>query len=461
MHEEAEPITFDRMPQELICQCLSWLGSRDLASACATCASTRQAALDVWDEVIVREDGLALELLRRAPAAGPSIRRYTQVTKRAEALQALDGAGWCQVGTTQRRDRLPGQEGHSSVLLDDRWWLVVCGFTDMGLTNSVFVCDTWALERGEALTWRRLRSEGEAPRRKYGHSACSVGELSLALLGGVRYGGYRGDVSDCHVLQLSLAPPHAPHCVWRELRSDEGGACTSRAYSSLTRVPAACLGGGVASHTHGACLLAFGGIHDGAAIDALEQLPLGDATVGGAAVGDAAVGGRPAAATVAWAALATSGTAPCARFGHSAHLHARTNRLLVVGGSDGSDLLRNGDDFHPMGATDDASSGDGVFSLQLETLQWSRLRVRVPPGSGLAPTSLLIGGQCHTSALVHDRVLLFGGGVPNRHAHRRPPPEPPCTHLRRWARARVCSPVPSACRLSARRPSRARAQAPT
>lgn len=401
-------MSFTTLPQELICQCLGWLGSRDLASACAACGSLHRAALDVWEDVLTQEDGLAFELLRRAPSAEPSIRHYTAIAKRAEGLQTLSGASWHHVEFGYQRT-LPGQEGHSSVLLDDRWWLAVCGFTSTGVTNSVYLCDTWALERGEALTWQRLRAEGRSPRRKYGHSLCSIGELSVALLGGVMYGGYRGDVSDCHVFQLSLAEPDAPHGTWREVSSDEDGACTSRAYCSLTHVPAACLGGGAASQGH-ACLLAFGGIHEGAAIDALEQLPLNGA------FGAPPAAEGAAAPPVAWTALATSGSAPCARFGHSAHLHARTSRLLVVGGSDGSDLLRNGDDFHPEGA----ASGDGVYSLQLDTLQWSRLRVRGPPGG--APGTQ-IGGRCHTSALVHDRLLLFGGG----NASRRVPAS--CTRL--------------------------------
>ena len=66
-----------------------------------------------------------------------------------------------------------------------------------------------------------------------------MGARQLVVLGGVRYGGYRGDVADCHIVQL-WAPGDAPsdashdgpseaHVEWRQVRSEEegGGSETS------------------------------------------------------------------------------------------------------------------------------------------------------------------------------------------------------------------------------------------
>lgn len=50
-----------------------------------------------------------------------------------------------------------------------------------------------------------LRSTGQKPRAKYGHTCAALpGGKRIALLGGVRFGGYQGDVGDFHVLHFEF-----------------------------------------------------------------------------------------------------------------------------------------------------------------------------------------------------------------------------------------------------------------
>lgn len=89
-----------------------------------------------------------------------------------------------------------------------------------------------------------------------------------------------------------------------------------------------------------------------------------------------------------WSRPPTHGTPPSPRCGHSSVVYR--NRLWVVGGGSGRDLLRSGRDL-----------GD-VHCLDLSTMEWRRLAL---------PTGPLCAGKCHASALVGRRLLLFGGSM--------------------------------------------------
>ncbi len=94
---------------------------------------------------------------------------------------------------------------------------------------------------------------------------------------------------------------------------------------------------------------------------------------------------------------------PGPRMGHTTTYLPTTQRLVVVGGSDGSDLLRNGRELLQE-----------VFFLRLgdhnnnTTMRWS-LPSAVHP---LAPTGQerTFTGRTHTAHLINDnQILLFGG----------------------------------------------------
>ncbi|PRW57948.1 kelch repeat [Chlorella sorokiniana] len=89
-----------------------------------------------------------------------------------------------------------------------------------------------------------------------------------------------------------------------------------------------------------------------------------------------------------WSRPHTHGAPPSPRCGHSSFVHG--NRLWVVGGGSGRDLLRSGRDLAD------------AHCLDLTTMEWRRLAL--PPGP-------LCAGKCHASALVGRRLLLFGGSM--------------------------------------------------
>lgn len=86
----------------------------------------------------------------------------------------------------------------------------------------------------------------------------------------------------------------------------------------------------------------------------------------------------------------TIGEGPCARFGHSCSVitdKMGNQHLIFIGGSDGNDLLRSGDDFRDIHVLSIQSKLDGSSSLV-----WSE------PGLGHTETGslpLVYPGRCH------------------------------------------------------------------
>jgi hypothetical protein len=212
----------------------------------------------------------------------------------------------------------------------------------------------------------------------------------------------------------------------------------SRAYQSVA----------VAPYRGTPTLFVFGGIHEGAPSESLQLLPLSPALLPGAAAADAPL--------AAWETPATEGCAmhfflifshfilsvfarlmlryrvyvvvrfhwgahwilrlrlhwhsegPPPRMGHTcAHVAAsaedQPSWLIFVGGSNGSDLLRNGEDcygdVYVLTIQPAAAGGGGGHGLT-----WSRPRV-----CGEVPRQF--GGRCHVAAVLEDKLLCFGGGA--------------------------------------------------
>ena len=244
MLQDDAAVSLNNLPPELGAGCLQWLSAKDLASISTVCKDLKTLAEDLWDAVLEREcSGLGLELRRRRNLDDESHHRMlhaTSAARQAELVSELSCATWTRLEFSFGRTP-PAQEGHSSVLLDGRWWVVINGFTQGGVDNRAQVCDTWALEQNEPLAWRAVQLHRPSaatpvvPRRKYGHTACALGPGHLALLGGVRFGGYSGDVSDCHVLTLSRTddPTLKSRCGVGAEGVCRQGECCTRGYCSL------------------------------------------------------------------------------------------------------------------------------------------------------------------------------------------------------------------------------------
>ena len=456
---------FDLLDDELATLCLlPGLGGQCLSQigCCSRRFNSLTRDLSLWHKALMSLPcGGALQqraalsdasVLSGAPADVFALRRRTQV---AAAMASGSVVRWHQL---RLANRLRGQEGHSAALLAGRWMVVIGGFGG-AIRNTVSALDTFALaRRGSPPEWQQVDVGGTMPRPTYGHSTTTLppsvcGQAgrecnTLALLGGVRYGGYAGDVGDLTLLHCSFsevagsegeAPNIRVSASWEPMfqggrlmsAAGEQTACDSRAYQSAT----------VARIGSQDVMVVFGGIHEGAAFDSLQILSLNSAdTAAAALVGGISLearlprcpepaGNGPAQSAMAWWRPFTEGAAPSRRFGHSCAAVDRsldgssdTGWLLFVGGSNGSDLLRDGEDhygeIHVLSVTPPApmvsaaaGAGAGMFDGAMDVvvsegvrLSWSQPRIR-----GSVPRRF--GGRCHVMAALPDKLICFGGGA--------------------------------------------------
>ena len=365
-------------------------------------------------------------------------RRLQEIYASASAANTLRSPVWTRCRATEvapaprpGTDHFgPGaQEGHTSALLNDRYWITIGGYGNRGIENDVAWLDTRVIENRDnttsfdeiAVQQQQTFSpcvlqsdvQQQYPTPVYGHTACAVSPRCVAMVGGVRYGGYRGDVNELHYLHFD---PEADGHVKGpgHLRWAAGPPCeTSRAYCSLSVVE---------KRGHGRFLVAFGGLNDGSACDSLEFLSLANIEEEGAVDEDededASAGASPSSGggrssrrssrsprrrddalppqTVAWHTPVTSGVTPPPRFGHTSHWHAHSSTLFVVGGSTGSDLLRDGRDYYAR----------SLHLLDANSLRWSSVAVEGDAAPSLA-------GRCHAACAWGNAdsasILVFGG----------------------------------------------------
>merc|ERR1711988_2096205 len=93
-----------------------------------------------------------------------------------------------------------------------------------------------------------------------------------------------------------------------------------------------------------------------------------------------------------------SGVLPGPRFGHTAVWDESTQLLIVAGGSDGSDLLRNGQDLQDVPMWSISSlNGNKVSAV------WAPVDVTIPQTCAL--------GRCNGSCVVERNLWMIGGGA--------------------------------------------------
>lgn len=322
MRAETTPMDLlGALPDELLVSCLALLNNKSLTDifllSHSISARLEPYARALFQDVQAKEDsGLASELLRRQlDATGDtwSLQLAIASSQRAGRMAAVAACAWQRESEVAQGERLPAQEGHAAVVLDSRWWVVVGGY-GRGIHNTVFITDTWAIERQVPLAWHAVGNVLVLPgqpthRAKYGHACVALGRRVFAVLGGVRFGGYHGDVGDLHYVTLDDDDPSSDG-HWHAPQLEVDGECHSRAYCSLTHVPADVPG---APADAASCLIAFGGIHSGAACDSLEILHL-------------RADFAPCESHAAWATPVTSGAPPERRFGHTGACPAAARR---------------------------------------------------------------------------------------------------------------------------------------
>jgi len=335
-------------------------------------------------------------MLRREGCFSPRISRLVDLYKTAEEVSELRSASWVRRPIVGDRPR--PQEGHASAMLTKSHVAVLVGGFGLGIYQDVHISD--ALEWADGQFSFRCVDDGRGRTLSdvYGHQALAVNDTdTVAVFGGCAEGGYMGDVNDLEFLRLENVQdsPRAGdnrladvQCTWWAPKQVPGFTATPRAYPSFDRVSVPV---SVEEATdHSTFLVAFGGIHNGAACQAFESVEF------------CGLGKE-----YRWTMISAEGEPPVERFGHASAFDAGTRRLIIAGGSDGSDLLRDGDelnDVHVFTFGPATRSAQGVAELRGV---WSQPVLNTP--SRQLPEHVF--ARCCSHALVGRHLLCFGGGA--------------------------------------------------
>ena len=303
------------------------------------------------------------------------------------ALSLAGTPAWTQLAPTgtppsARRD-------HTAIYDPVRDRMIVFG----GFDGSAYHNDVWALSLAGATAWAALAPSGTLPSARYFHSAIydSVGDRMLM------FGGYGG--TDLHNDVWGLTLAGTP--TWKSL-TPTGTSTTARFYHTAIYDPVR------------RRMIVFGGIelygylNDVSALSLAgtrawtELAPRPRAREYSSAIHDpvrdrmVVFGGDnydilndvwelPLAGTPAWTALAPTGAPPSGRRGHGAIYDPVRDRMVVFGGTDGTNARND------------------VWALSLSG---------TPVWTALTPAGTLPGGRSAHSAIydpMGDRMVVFGG----------------------------------------------------
>ena len=319
----------------------------------------------------------------------------------ARQLASLSTAAWTQpvAAFRLRAHSFAPREGSALAQLTAGSVLVIGGWTNMGLANDVMCMRTVVAQGG----WSRIpprdskgprrvpqmecspcRSTGMSMPPRYGHSstagravlpgsAPNAAPLPCVVIhGGMMSGGYTGEMEDTWLLypdadsvaESQSEPGWEATALWRWKRLDP---------PERTPMPPARGYHAACASPDGTRVYIFGGIADQESLGDGWVLNTGDWT---------------------WSRLASATPVmPDARFGATLHFLPATDphTLWLFGGSDGADLLRDGDD-----------KAD-VWALDTRTSEWKQV---TPANEPSFPRNL---GRCHSAVVVGTKVLFFGG----------------------------------------------------
>jgi hypothetical protein len=248
----------------------------------------------------------------------------------------------------------------------------LCGFTE----DERVYCST-----DGGCSWRALAERGrEGPGFVYGARLCPVGRRTGMVHGGLTSGGYVGERNDTLFVTFDEVEGYAEWTrmpKWGPSEEEEEGGQLAVHQPGGIRAPAQRGYHSVTLLGDGRTALVFGGIRDGGpcALGELVDVPTGR-----------------------WRVLAAEGPAPPPRFGHSATLLPDGNRVLLIGGSTGGDLLRSGTDYADAYLLHTAAG---------PMMRWEAVNVHhAAPGPRRAPRNF---GREHTATLIGHKLVLFGG----------------------------------------------------
>eukprot|EP01031_Cornospumella_fuschlensis_P043179 gene43179-52777_t len=358
-----------------------------------------------------------------------SLPQAKELARQVSLVQSAESLQWFRTRyhSLSSPDQLDAMEAHTATSLCDRYVVIVGGW-GQGEVGGVYIIDGVGLPRGLILV--NVREVRNAPRFRYGFSTTNVGN-EFYIFGGCTEGGYSGDCNDFYKLTLTFLPtdpssapgsheilpheggewqlkkarvgelyciatyspsllPHPSTYTPHPVASSSGSATApllpiTRAYHSCVHIRSS-LGG------QGGGLLLWGGLHERRVVGRPEYLQLPQ---------------------LACQAVEAAGSAPSPRFGHSMVEveNASTGNvqvLVMTGGSNGNDLLRNGRELKEIFVLTVQASSDPV-NIPGPTLTWSSL-----PIHNLLHRRHLLPGRCHVCwSTGTGRLVYFGGGAKN------------------------------------------------
>lgn len=330
--------------------------------------------------------------------------------------------------------KIDSQEAHAACTILDRFMIVVGGWGP-GRANEVSVLDGGRSAEEDTTLLRPVHVENtNVGRFRYGMSVVTVKhevKWRLLVFGGLTMGGYAGDCADMYYVDLTFtlnnmqegvnatdaeifaAPREAIMLVSAAHRrvppviqpQAAGGSSSSSSFSSDAVIPPSTRGYHTANVVNVGgrqCMLVFGGLHQRGPTNSLQVYDIDSNT---------------------WRAAAATGTAPSKRFGHTCTAVNPTGfmratptvlkdwrgkiyddslvRLIYCGGSDGSDLWRNGRDLRDIHVL----TVDNRIKGKPPTLTWSSPILSSVQGINIVP------GRCHSANLVGSKIICFGGGA--------------------------------------------------
>lgn len=215
----------------------------------------------------------------------------------------------------------------------------------------------------------------------------SISALSRRIIvyGGCRDGGYSNQSNYMYYVDVDFNCENGTNVTSMTanysqiVRYKSSFAPTVRGYHTST----------VVNFNDSKCMVVFGGISNGRSTAELECFDM---------------------VTETWTnakQMMVSGKEPSSRFGHSAVYHNESDRIIITGGSNGSDLIRNGvelADIHILSIV-----RGNVKNNVKDTMVWSKVTF---PGEKYLHYSI-IPGRCHSACLIGDSIFYFGGGASN------------------------------------------------
>ena len=362
----------------------------------------------------------------------------------AKHLDLLDGLRYTLLNCCELdSDGIWDMEGHSGALILDRYWIIVSGWPRDDHFDNVALCldlghhnqisadmyqpdfdDTISISdeplQVEQIIVQNTPRMIPIHRFIYGFtvsSLCLPGELDylytsgdnppsnyskrLILFGGLTLGGYRGDVNGMYTLDVTffnaetneeISDTAAFSCTYPiGTRIKWSGNLTGHQRSSASTLVPISRGYHTANviklNGDRRSLVLFGGLHEHQPCNSLEIYDIG--------TNSWVYNGSDTTYSSPQINYIVSGAGPSSRFGHSSTLIS--NKLYICGGSDGNDLVRNGNELRDLYILE--------FFSEHNRLTWSQ---------PVIPTTLshqFYPGRCHTATVTGDKIFFFGGGA--------------------------------------------------